>query len=451
MGKHNIEKKSIGFSILRVVIGFWHNIIFYRKIVIINRQNIPKEGNIIFTPNHQNALMDALALISSIKRQLVFVARADIFAKKSIAAILYYIKILPIYRIRDGFNSLKKNEETFAKVVDVLKAGNGLVILPEGNHGGRRKLRPLKKGFARIALQAEEANDFGLDLKIVPVGIDYDNYESIRSTLTLNFGEPISVSDYYKIYKENAPVALTKIKENLAKSISKVMIDIRSNTYYELYDNLRNLYSDRYCQNLGFPNGAQPHKFEADKLLIEKLEKFEEEKPKEIKALQGLVSKYQKGLKNANISPSCFEKEPKSIITILLKSVVLFLLLPLYLYGLILNILPYQISLASTKIFKDRQFFSSAKMAISLFMFPIFYTLEIVIFSIFVDQYHWFYLFMSMCVGGIISWALHNCILNNLMDWRLFLLKNRNAKVYKLLRLMLDNIFSTTDKIVSGY
>lgn len=451
MGKHNIEKKSFGFSILRVVIGFWHNIIFYRKIVIINKQNIPSRGNVIFTPNHQNALMDALALIFNIKRQLVFVARADIFSKKSIAAILYYIKILPIYRIRDGFDSLKKNEETFAKVVDVVKAGNGLVILPEGNHGGRRKLRPLKKGFARIAFQAEEANDFSLNIKIIPVGLDYDNYESIRSNLTLNFGKPISVSDYYKIYKENAPLALTKIKEKLAESISKVMIDIRSNTYYELYDNLRNLYSNRYCQNLGFPNGDQPNKFKADKLLIEKLERFEEEKPQEIKALQGLVSKYVRGIKNANISTSCFERGTKPIITLLLKSVVLILLLPLYLYGLILNILPYQISMASTKIFKDRQFFSSAKLAISLFVFPIFYTLETVIFSIFVDQYHWFYFFISMTVGGAVSWALHNSIMNNLMDWRLFLLKTRKAKVYKLLRQMLDNIFTKTDEIVSGY
>jgi len=451
MGKNNIEKKSFGFSILRVVIGFWHNIIFYRKIIIINKQNIPKEGNVIFTPNHQNALMDALALIFNIKRQLVFVARADIFAKKSIAAILYYIKILPIYRIRDGFDSLKKNEETFAKVVDVVKERNGLVILPEGNHGGRRKLRPLKKGFARIAFQSEEANNFGLDLKIVPVGIDYDNYESIRSNLTLNFGEPVSVSDYYKIYKENAPLALTKIKEKLAESISKLMIDIRSNAYYELYDNLRNLYSDRYCQNLGFPNGDQPHKFKADKLLIDKLEKFEEEKPLEIKALQGLVGKYVKGIKNANISSSYFEKGPKPIITILLKSVVLFLVLPLYLYGLILNTLPYQISLASTKIFKDRQFFSSAKLAISLFAFPIFYALETLLFFVIVDQFHWLYFLLSMIVGGVISWILHNGILNNLMDWRLFLLKTRRVKVYKLLRLMLDNIFEKTDEIVTGY
>lgn len=451
MGKHNIEKKSIGFSIIRVVIGFWHNVIFYRKIVIINKQNIPSGGNVIFTPNHQNALMDALALIFNIRRQLIFVARADIFAKKSIAAILYYIKILPIYRIRDGFDSLKKNEETFVKVVDVLNAGNGLVILPEGNHGGRRKLRPLKKGFARIAFQAEEANDFNLDIKIVPVGIDYDNYESIRSTLMLNFGEPISVADYYNIYKENVPLALTKIKEKLAESISKVMIDIKSNTYYELFDNLRNIYSDRYCQKLGLPNGDHPNKFKADKLLIEKLERFEEDKPQEIKALQRLVSKYVRGIKNANISSSCFENGSKPIITLLLKSMVLIILLPLYLYGLILNVLPYQISLKSTKIFKDRQFFSSAKLVGSLFMFPILYAIETWIFSAVVDQFHWLYFLISLAVGGVISWVLHNSILKILMDWRLFLLKTRKVKVYKLLRLMLDNIFSKTDEIIGVY
>ena len=451
MGKHNIEKKSLGYNVLYRVIWFWHNIVFYRKVVLLNKQNIPKGGNVIFTPNHENALMDALALLFNIQRQLVFVARADIFAKKSIAAVLYFLKILPIYRIRDGVDSLDKNKEIFAKTVEVLEAGNGLVILPEGNHGGKRRLRPLKKGFARIAFQTEESNNFDMDIKIVPVGLDYSNYESFRSVLLMNFGEPISVSDYYDLYKENAPLCLNKIKEDIAKSIGNVMINIKSISYYDLYDNLRNIYSDRYCKQLGFPNGEQPNKFKADKLLIEKLEKLEGEKPKDIKALDGLVNKYVKGIRNANISSSSFENGPKPIFTIVMKSLLLLLLSPLYLYGLLLNIIPFQISLASTKMFKDRQFFSSLKLVISLLMFPIFYALETWVLSAVFDQFHWIYFLLSMIVGGVISWVLHKNILKNLMDWRLFLLKTRKTKTHKLLKSMLDNIFEKTDEIVSDY
>ncbi len=450
MGKHNIEKNLFLHRVLFVYVEFWHNIIFYKKVVVVNKENIPEDGNVIFTPNHQNALMDALALHFIIKRPLVFVARADIFAKKAIAAFLYFLKILPIYRIRDGIDSLERNKEIFAKTVDILKAGNSLAILPEGNHGSKRRLRPLKKGFARIAFQTEEANNFGMDLKIVPIGLDYSDYESFRSTLFVNFGEPISVSDYYDLYKENAPLALNKIKDKLAESISKVMINIKSIEYYDLYDNLRNIYSNRYCEKLGLPNSEHPNKFKADKLLIEKLEKFEIEKPAEIKSMQSLVNKYVRGLKGAKISSSCFEKAPQSLLSLIASSLLLILFLPFYLYGLIVNIIPYQLSLASTKIIKDRQFFSSFKMVVLMFATPIFYALETWGFSAFATgEFKWYYFLLSLPVSGVIAWVWHSNTLRLLMHWRLFLLKTRKVKTYKLLRMMLDNIFTKTDEIVS--
>lgn len=448
MGRHNIEKKSFGYNLLYWTIWFWHNIIFYRKIVLLNEENIPEGENLIFTPNHQNALMDALALGFNLKRQVIFMARSDIYANKKIANILYFLKMLPIYRIRDGYDSLKKNEEIFAKTLDVLKAGNGLVILPEGNHSGKRKLRSLKKGFARIALQTEESNNFNLDIKIVPVGIDYSDYESFRSVLTLNFGKPISVSDYYDIYKKNAPIALNQLKDKLTDSLKKVMINIESAKYYYLYDNLRSIYSNRYCEKLGLDDNQQANKFKVDKLLIEKLEIFEKEKPQEIKSLNSTVNKYVKALKNAKISSSSFEKGPNSIFTLFFQSLIFIIFLPVFAIGLILNILPFQITLFSTRIFKDRQFFSSVKLLVSFLMFLIFYVLETLIYSAFdVQQFPWFYFLLSLPILGIVTWILHNFSSKLKMNWRLFLLKTRKPKVYNLIRIMFDNIVSKTDEI----
>src|ERR1035437_8832274 len=136
MGKKNIEKYSARYALLKSVAGFWHNKVFYRKVIILGRENINPEHHLIFAPNHQNALMDALAVLFTQEGQLIFLARADIFKKRIIAAILYFLKILPVYRIRDGFRSLKGNDEIFTKTLDVLKSKKGLVILPEGDHLG---------------------------------------------------------------------------------------------------------------------------------------------------------------------------------------------------------------------------------------------------------------------------------------------------------------------------
>ena len=102
MGKENIEKYSARYALLKSAAGFWHNNVFYRKVIVLGRENINPDDPLIFAPNHQNALMDALAVLFTHKGQPVFLARADIFKRKTIAAILYFLKILPVYRIREG-------------------------------------------------------------------------------------------------------------------------------------------------------------------------------------------------------------------------------------------------------------------------------------------------------------------------------------------------------------
>ena len=112
MSVENIEKHSFRFSALKAWMQFWHNKIFYRKVVYVHREKVPLQDHLIFTPNHQNALMDALAIEFSFENQFVFVARSDIFKNKFIARLLYFLKILPVYRIRDGYESLRSEEHT---------------------------------------------------------------------------------------------------------------------------------------------------------------------------------------------------------------------------------------------------------------------------------------------------------------------------------------------------
>ena len=162
---------------------FWQNVLqqytklyiytFYDRITVVGRDKIPTNKPVILAINHQNALMDALTVICSLKGPSVFMARADIFQSKTIAKILRFFKILPIFRIRDGIKNLQNNDAVFEEAVELLVDNGRLGILPEGNHFGERHLRVLKKGIARIAFQAEERKNFSLDIQVVPVGLDY--------------------------------------------------------------------------------------------------------------------------------------------------------------------------------------------------------------------------------------------------------------------------------------
>ena len=92
----------------------------YRRIKYVGLEKVPADGAVIYAPNHTNALMDALVILAMDRKQKVFVARADIFRNPKVAKILRFLKIMPIMRIRDGMDEVRKNTEIIHKSVDVL-------------------------------------------------------------------------------------------------------------------------------------------------------------------------------------------------------------------------------------------------------------------------------------------------------------------------------------------
>jgi len=391
----------------------------------MNKENIPKDAHLIFTVNHQNALMDAMALASTLEHQPVFMARSDIFKKPIMARLLTIIKILPIYRIRDGYTNLKKNDAVFQKTIDVIKNHNGLVILPEGNHEGLHRLRTLKKGFARIAFQTEEASNFQLNMKIIPVGIDYTNYQNHQSYLFINFGKPISVSDFYKAYKENSVTAIDQLKSSLSDHLKPLMIHIESVEYYSLYDKLRDIYREKMCTKMCFPHSNYPYRFLADKEFIRLLTIFEGKHPDQMSAFQDMVIQHNKIAEELNLEPNQLNHPIKSGGYFVFSSFVFLLTFPVFIYGWLNNILPYRIPLMLLKKIKDVQFHSSIKYVLSMVSFPFFHIIQTLILRIFTPNWNLTLLyFISVPVSGIIAFFYYKYF----MRW------NQNLKYFKALK-----------------
>ena len=156
-------------------------------------ENIPADGSVIFSPNHVNTLLDALAVLAMMQgRPVVFAARADIFRKKGLATVLNFLRILPINRMRDGIDSLSGNEDTFRNAVESLKRGIPFCIFPEGRHSQEEGLLPLRKGIARIALKASE--EIPGPIYIVPIGLSYKDYIHFNTSLEVHVGEAIRIT-----------------------------------------------------------------------------------------------------------------------------------------------------------------------------------------------------------------------------------------------------------------
>ena len=230
------EKKVQDYDFMYDFLRYYVDIVMklsYRKIKYVGKEFIPKDGAIILAPNHTNALMDAMVVLGMDHRPKVFVARADIFRNPKIAKILKWLKIMPIMRMRDGIDEVKKNNETIERAVDVLRDRVPFCIFPEGTHQTKYSSLPLAKGIFRIAFQAQELMP-DMPLYIVPVGIRYGSFFRFRSTARVQIGEPINVGQFINEHSNLAPAEqMTAIRELLTDRIHNSIFYIPNDEDYE--------------------------------------------------------------------------------------------------------------------------------------------------------------------------------------------------------------------------
>ncbi len=207
---------------------------YFRRWQVHNLPKMTFYEPVIYVANHQNAFLDAFAIIFSQKRQPIFLVRANIFATLIARIALRWCNMFPIYRKLDGGNPLEKNEKIIRDCIDMLKDGRQpLAIFVEGNHSMMRMLRPIKKGVARIAFSTLEQSDFKMKLKIIPIGLAYNKHTRGRSDLLVNFGKPLLVNDYLATYKDNPNKAYLEITDDISSELTKLVVNIPDSENYE--------------------------------------------------------------------------------------------------------------------------------------------------------------------------------------------------------------------------
>ncbi|SFE94889.1 1-acyl-sn-glycerol-3-phosphate acyltransferase [Sunxiuqinia elliptica] len=365
-----MKKWSLGYAILKQVVrfAFW---ISHKRITIIGKQHLSKSHPLIFAPNHQNALMDPLAVLCTTPMQPVWLARADIFKMKLVRPILHFLKIMPVYRIRDGKENLGENEKIFSQAIDVLEHKKQLGLFPEAAHSGKRQMLPHKKAVPRIAFLAESKNNFKLQLQIIPVGIYYSHYWHFNRELLVNYGSPINLKDYKKQYETNPLLATKQLREELSKRVEQLTINIKSKTHYENYEWLRELLGREYAQKQLSKEPTAKERFMSDQQLIGLLETHEAEHPEMWMDIHRQIDEIRATLDSKSFPVDLLEKQTKGINTIL-QSLLGIILTPLIFVGLIFHIIPFSIPRHFIqKNIKDPAFYSTFHFVSGLILYSI--------------------------------------------------------------------------------
>lgn len=377
---------------------------FYKKHEITGRKNIPKKKPIIFAANHQNAFMDPILISVTRPNPTYYMVRADVFKNKTAAAIFESINMMPIYRQRDGVDTLEKNKAVFERCYDLLEQKRPIIIFPEGNHGKHKKLRPLKKGAFRIGFGAEEKYNNDLDLYIVPVGLNYSNNKNMNATFLLNYGEPILLKDYLDDYNSNPNVTLNKLTKLLTTKMSELIIDIKDLDHYDLINNSLTYFRD----NINLWENNKSHRlsdiFNAQKSFIEKAENDLKENPKHQQLIE-LEQEFSEQLEKNKLRAWLLNTDSYHTGR---KITLMILGFPFFLYGVINSYIPYTIPLwFVNKKVKDLQFHSSLKMALGVFGFMIFWSIQTLLVSLFTDNYIWGWYALSLYPTAYLAYKWH--------------------------------------------
>ncbi|NPA68211.1 MAG: hypothetical protein GXO50_06340 [Chlorobi bacterium] len=424
-----VEKNSLRYSLLKFYAKLVHDKIFYKEVRHYGVENIPDDKPVLIAPNHQNALMDALAIIFALDKQVVFLARSDIFQNPLVAKILFFLKILPVYRMRDGKEKLKLNELIYNKTIEVLKNNRPVTIFPEAQHIDKRHLRRLKKSIQRIAFKLEEDADFKADIQIIPTGIYYSNYWNFRAKLFVSFGKPLSLKPYFDEYKEDPAKAMLKFGNVLHEKITEQIIHIKDLQTHDEYNFLLDVCDRDIADLLHIDDLSLKNKIIVDKETVRRLDLLKEQNPDKFEKIMSLSDAYKKGLEKYKLKDWVVEKS-YSAGDLIKKTLLLILGFPVFLYGAINNIIPYLLPKFITDKLEDRQFESSVVYALGLFSFPVFYLLQTVAVWFLTKSFLLSLLYLLTLPGfGLIAFMYSRLFVKTSARYRF--LKNKDSKDMK--------------------
>ncbi|WP_321287331.1 1-acyl-sn-glycerol-3-phosphate acyltransferase [uncultured Sunxiuqinia sp.] len=444
-----MKKWSLGYEIVRqlVRLAFW---LSHKKITVIGKKQIPSNQPIIFTPNHQNALMDPLAVICTSSTQPVWLARADLFKLKSVRPILHFFKILPVYRIRDGKSKLAENETIFNKAIELLEHKKQLALFPEAAHSGKRQMLPHRKAVPRIAFLAEEKNNFKLNLQIIPVGIYYSHYWKFNREVLVNYGNPITIGHYQEKYLKSPNQSLLDLKDEIEQKVEDLTINVRSKKHYENYELILKL-RESSCVWIQERLSHKENFFKRRELLL-KIEERERINPDVFKIFHDKLDQIRKVTDKQGINIEAIDHRQLKTEVLFFKTLLALVLSPLVVLGFILHGLPFLLPryFIQRKVI-DPTFYSTFQFVSGLVIYTSLVIIIGVLLFILTGQWFWPFVFLpAFLFTGKLSFMAFQYWEKHWQQLNFYQFSKKHPKIVENLIVEIEFIKSELDRIIRG-
>jgi 1-acyl-sn-glycerol-3-phosphate acyltransferase len=347
--------------------------IYFPRILKINA---PKKiyGRTIYVSNHPASFMDPVLLGTLQRPSVFFMTRSDIFTP-IMKPILWLAQMLPIYRQLDGDGAVGKNAEVFKATSNVLKGGRNLLIFGEGftDDVFIRRLKPIKKGPARIGFIALEAMNWGKNVYVSMIGINYGQPNYLGGDVVIANSERFCLNDYYDVYKENPNRAITEVTRRIEVMLKPLITHVENKEWAEFHEQVMQIRRNGlHPENTDLSIPLQ-QRYENSKQLAAWINQQDLEN-EELITLKKEADTYFRLQKRLGLSEKyVFEKASTGKLTIGKEHFYLITALPIALLGAAHLLVPYLLVKKFTeKTFKRPVFWSSVKMMVGMLVMALF-------------------------------------------------------------------------------
>jgi glycerol-3-phosphate O-acyltransferase/dihydroxyacetone phosphate acyltransferase len=388
------EDTGVLYATVRAVGRFW--IWFFFKAVDLRHEDrVPTAGAVLLCINHPNNLIDSLLVAAALGRKVHFLATAALFRNPLVASFLHACGAIPVYRKQDvpvpgegmGVVGAERNVDAFTACFRTL-AGGGLVgIYPEGTTHAEPRVQRIKTGAARIALEYEARRARGDEpggppLALVPVGLTFEARKSFRGRVLVMFGEPLGLAPYIDRYRTEAVEAVEALTIAVQVAMEAQVVNVRRLDWAALIRAVDDLYRGELVRELYEERGlalGQIDTIRLSRAIAEAAQHFAEREPDRVEALWQRIQGYRGLLSTYRVRDEAVRarlSRPRLRVR-LQRSGWAGLGLPVFLYGVLVNGLPYFIPrLLSHRLARKETDYATTRLLTSVVAIPVFWGLE---------------------------------------------------------------------------
>ena len=398
--------------------------IFYKRQTRTDAHHFKTPAPCIIVGNHPNTLIDVLIIAKEKKAFVYFLANASMYSTKISNWILSRLYAIKIERPKDVGGRRIDNAESFKRSADFLTRYGTLFIAAEGSSKLERRLRKLKTGTARIALDTMQRNDWTLPLKILTCGITYEKPKLAGYDMHFNFGAPIDVLEYKALYEQDTVKAVKKLTRDIQDKMQSLLLHTEPED--DDIDKTVQILEHIHKNEFGNTHDAQ---FLLSKKWIAKLLDLKTNKRETYDTMYKQIQDYCDTLKTNGLTDRAVQERGKFFVQAILR---LFGFLPAV-WGWLNNLIAFHLPdfiMRKTGLYPG--YTASAKLLLTVWIFPWLYWLQYRLVGK-LDLGTWLpliYIVSTIILGFFAMWYFRTRK-NHLSRWRLDRLKSSNPALYQ--------------------